>query len=135
MPFGCTMKMYRGVTDEVRRNIAGHYNVPDEVLTSWLHTINVIRNICAHHGRLWNRELGVKPFIPRKSKYPQWHAPVAIPQNRIFGVLTILCYLLRITAPHSKWEGRLVALLEEYPEISRRSMGFPDNWKESPLWQ
>lgn len=135
MPFGCTMKMYKGVADGVKRNIARHYNVPDEVLTSWLHTINVIRNICAHHGRLWNRELGVKPFIPRKSKYPQWHAPVAIPQNRIFGVLTILRYLLRITAPQSRWESRLIALLEEYPEISRWSMGFPDNWKESPLWQ
>lgn len=134
MPFGSTMKMYRGVADGVKRNIARHYNVPDEVLTSWLHTINVIRNICAHHGRLWNRELGVKPFIPRKSKYPQWHAPVAIPQNRIFGVLTILRYLLGIIAPQSKWESRLVALLEEYPEISRWSMGFPDNWKESPLW-
>lgn len=135
MPFGCTMTMYRGVADEVKRNIAAHYGVPDEVLTSWLHTINVIRNICAHHSRLWNRELGVKPFIPRKQKYPQWHEPVAIPQNRIFGVLTILRYLLRITAPQSKWENRLLSLLDEYPEISRWSMGFPDNWRESPLWK
>ena len=135
MPFGCTMTMYRGVSDDVKRNIARHYGVPDQVLTSWLHTINVIRNICAHHGRLWNRELGVKPFIPRKPKYPQWHEPVTIPQNRIFGVLTILRYLLKIIAPQSKWEHRLFALLEEYPEISRWSMGFPDNWKESPLWK
>jgi len=26
-------------------------------------------------------------------------------------------------------------LLDDYPEISRWSMGFPDNWKESPLWK
>ena len=133
--FGCTLTMYRGVSNIVKRNLAAHYGVPDEVLTSWLQTINVMRNICAHHSRLWNRELGVKPFIPRKQKYPQWHVPVEIPQNRIFGVLTIFRYLLNIIAPQSKWESRLLIMLDEYPEISRRSMGFPDNWKESLLWK
>ena len=133
--FGCTLTMYRGVSNIVKRNLAAHYGVPDEVLTSWLQTINVMRNICAHHSRLWNRELGVKPFIPRKQKYPQWHVPVEIPQNRIFGVLTILRYLLSVIAPQSKWKSRLLVLLDEYPEISRRGMGFPDNWKESLLWK
>lgn len=135
MPFGGTMTMYRGVSDDVKKRIALYYGVSDEVLTSWLHTINVVRNICAHHGRLWNRELGVKPLIPRKQKYPQWHDPVVIPQNRVFGVLTILRYFLKIAAPQSKWESRLLDLMGEYPEISRWSMGFPDNWRESPLWK
>ena len=132
--FGCALTIYRGIPDQIKRNIAAHYGIPDAVLTSWLQTINVIRNICAHHSRLWNKELGVRPFIPRKNKYPQWHAPVAISQHRIFGILTILYYLLKITAPQSQWKTRLNSLLDKYPEISRWSMGFPDNWKESPLW-
>ena len=133
--FGCTFTMYKGVEASMRSRLAIFYGVSDDVLTSWLQTINVIRNICAHHSRLWNRELGVRPFIPRRNKYPQWHNPVEIPQHRIFGVLTILRYLLSIIAPQSKWKSRLYALLDEYPEISRWSMGFPDNWKESPLWK
>lgn len=135
MSFGCMLTMCKGVSNPIRRSIAAYYNISDEMLTSWLQTINVIRNICAHHSRLWNRELGVRPYIPRKQKYPQWHVPVRIPQNRIFGILTILRYLLKIIAPQSKWESRLLTLLDEYPEISRWSMGFPDNWKESPLWK
>jgi len=135
MSFGCMLTMYKGMADTFKKEIAVYYGIPDEVLTSWLQTINVMRNICAHHSRLWNRELGVKPYIPRKNKYPQWHEPVPIPRNRIFGVLTILRYLLRIIAPQSQWETRLFTLLNEYPEISRWSMGFPDNWKESPLWK
>lgn len=135
MSFGCALTIYRGVSDKIKRNIASHYGIPDVVLTSWLHTINVIRNICAHHSRLWNREFGVKPFIPRKNKYPEWHEPVAIGQNRIFGILTILHYLLKEIAPQSKWKARLCGLLDEYPKISRWSMGFPDNWKDSPLWK
>jgi len=133
--FGCTFTMYKGVSASIRNPLAAFYGVSEDVLTSWLQTINVIRNVCAHHSRLWNRELGVKPFIPRKNKYPQWHTPVEIPQNRIFGVLTILHYFLTIIAPQSKWKSRLYTLLNEYPEISRWSMGFPDNWKESPLWK
>jgi abortive infection bacteriophage resistance protein len=135
MSFGCALTLYRGVSDKIKRDIASHYGIPDVVLTSWLHTINVIRNTCAHHSRLWNREFGVKPFIPRKNKYPEWHKPVAIGQNRIFGILTILHYLLKDIAPQSKWKARLCELLDEYPEISRWSMGFPDNWKDSPLWK
>lgn len=135
MSFGATLTMYRGSSDVIKQGIAAHYRIPDEVLTSWLKTINVIRNICAHHSRLWNRELGFKPYIPRKKKYPEWHEPVVIPQNRVFGILTIIRYLLTIIAPQSRWEVRLLALLNEYSEISRRSMGFPDNWKDSPLWK
>ena len=135
MSFGCTLTIYRGLSDQIKKDIASHYGIPDQVLTSWLQTINVIRNICAHHSRLWNRELGVKPFIPRKKKYPEWHEPVTICQNRVFGILTIFHYLLKIIAPQSNWKSRLLNLLDEYPYISRWSMGFPDNWKESPLWK
>jgi abortive infection bacteriophage resistance protein len=135
MSFGKILTIFNGCADSVRRSIAREYGVEDLILKSWLGALNVIRNVCAHHGRLWNRELGYKPYIPREQKYPQWHIPVKIPQNRIFGILTILRYLLKIIAPQSRWESRLLALLEEYPEISRWSMGFPDNWKDSLLWK
>lgn len=197
MSFGAMLTMYRGVSPEIKRSIARHYEIPDEVLTSWLQVINVIRNVCAHHGRLWNRELGYKPLMPGRNKYPQWHIPVPIiagakvqkskllsehpeladklgeifqdingeylvckpdaeaiinrsilgyslksyllrvcqPPYRTFIVLTIVRHFMRKIAPQSRWETHLLALLEEYPEISRWSMGFPDNWKESPLWK
>jgi abortive infection bacteriophage resistance protein len=131
--FGCSITMFRGIKD--KSIIVDHYGVPKDVLISWLKTLNVIRNICAHHGRLWNRELGVKPYIPRKKDFPQWHEPVTINNNRVFGILTILNYLLKIAAPKSNWKLRLFTLLDEYSEISKRSMGFTDNWKDSILWK
>ena len=133
MSFGCAIVFFRGMKD--RSEIAKHYGVPEEVLHSWLKTINVIRNICAHHSRLWNRELGVKPFIPKENKYPEWHKPVKVTQNRVFGILTILNYLLNIIAPNTNWKQRLYQLLAEYSEISKASMGFPENWEKSTLWK
>ncbi|OGF54087.1 MAG: hypothetical protein A2452_13590 [Candidatus Firestonebacteria bacterium RIFOXYC2_FULL_39_67] len=195
--FGCTLTMYRGASIDIKKRIAEYYGISDNVLTSWLQTINVIRNICAHHSRLWNRELGVKPYIPRKNKYPQWHFPVPVlmsarvlhqsivtqipaiserlleffeveksgymicKQNidqiiegsdlspdskrllvvltqtpyRVFVILSILQYFLKIIAPQSGWKTRLMILLDEYPEVSRWSMGFPENWKDCKIWK
>jgi len=134
MSFGKTLTLFNGVDDEIRRSIARAYGIEDRILKSWLGSINTVRNICAHHGRLWNRELGFKPFIPKARKYPNWHVPVVIPNNRVFTILTIMRYLLRYVAPTTHWSDRLIALLKRYPSISLRSMGFPPDWEKSPLW-
>ncbi len=134
MSFGKVLTMFRGVSPDLQKKIASEYSIPDEVMRSWLLALNTIRNICAHHGRLWNRELGNKPKMPNIRKYPEWHQPVAIGNNRIFGILTILHYLLRKISPLSLWHNRLITLLNSYPSIPKKDMGFPENWEQSHLW-
>lgn len=135
MSFGKMLTLFNGVDDDMRRTIAREYGIEDKILQSWLGALNVIRNICAHHGRLWNRELGHKIFIPRKQKYPEWHKPIEIRNDRMFAILTILQYFLNRVAPTSKWHERLCALLQAYPDVPIRLMGFPDHWEKSPLWK
>ena len=135
MSFGKTLTFYRGVEVELKRKVSYEYGIADELLFSWLRTLNEVRNVCAHHGRLWNRILGSKPFMPRPNKAPEWFAPIRIPNDRMFGVLTILRYLLRYAAPTTKWSQRFLNLLSEYPEIPLHWMGFPEWWAESPLWR
>ena len=132
MSFGNVVTLYKNTTHKVKQDVATVFNVPDTVLDSWLLTLNTVRNICAHHARLWNRELGVKPLIPR---YPQWHEPVKIPNDRVFGILTICKHCLNCVAPQSKWPTHLNKLLTDYPDIPRDSMGIPANWTESPIWK
>lgn len=134
MAFGMMLTMFRGIEQDLKQNIAGDYGISDSVLQSWLIAINGTRNICAHHGRLWNRELGYKPLIPRQNKHPQWHIPVRVSENRVFAILTILRYMLKLIAPQSRWQSRLEELFRKYPEIPLRLMGFPENWKECPIW-
>ena len=135
MSFGRMLTLFNGVEDKLRRVIAFEYGIPDMVLQSWLGALNVIRNICAHHGRLWNRELGYKPIIPLKNKYPQWHDPVEVRNDKLFAILTILRYLLKKVAPTSQWDTRFLDLLRRYPQIPIAAMGFPKNWEESPIWR
>jgi abortive infection bacteriophage resistance protein len=135
MSFGRMLTMFNGIDSRLKRTIAQEYKIQDDILQNWLGALNVIRNICAHHGRLWNRELAYKFYIPRINKAPEWHVPVKVGNNRIFTALTVLRYLLRYIAPSSGWQMRMYSLLRAYPEVSVSSMGFPDGWEESPLWE
>ncbi len=135
MSFGKMLTLFNGVEDDVRRQIAREYGIEDKILQSWLGALNVIRNICAHHGRLWNRELGYKPIIPKKQKYQMWHDPAVVPNDRIFAILTILKYLLKKVAPTSQWECRFRELIGRYPQIPLGAMGFPQQWETHALWK
>ena len=135
MTMGTLLTFYRGAPHLVKKAVASRFDMPDEVLSSWLLTLNAVRNICAHHGRLWNRTLGIKPWIPRVAEYPDWHYPVRIENDKVFGLLTVCRYCLRYVAPQSGWSQRLAGLLAEFPSIPLADMGFPANWQDSPLWK
>jgi abortive infection bacteriophage resistance protein len=135
MSFGAMLTLFRHIGKPIKQAIAQDYGVADVVLESWLLSLNFVRNICAHHARLWNRGMGNKqPTIPRAHKNPDWHTPVQITGERLFGVLSVLHFLLRQVAPQSRWKDRLANLLSAYPDIPRRFMGFPDDWQDSPIW-
>ena len=131
MSFGTVFTWYRGSHQEIRRRVAESFLVHDNILLSWVRTIHSVRNICAHHGRLWNRVLGVKPMIPRDS---DWHTPVLVENQRIFSVLTILAYLSHSDAALESWRSGLLDLLSRYQSIPKDRMGFPDDWHSSPIW-
>jgi len=132
---GMTLTMFRGVENKIKQDIAQKYGIPDVVLLSWLVALNTIRNVCAHHGRLRDRALDYTPKIPRGNKYPQWNSSVVIPKDRVFGILTILKYMMDIIAPQSKWDQRLIFLIDKYREIPLEPMGFPENWQDCPIWR
>ena len=119
-------------TKSVKSTIARTFGVHHVVLSSWLETLLVVRNVVAHHGRLWNRQMGERPKIPNKDA--AWHSPVEIDASRLFGVLSICRYCLRRIAPQSSWQNRLEALFSEFPMIPLERIGFPANWRDSTIW-
>lgn len=130
--FGQMYRLYQGAPKSIQKKIAQKLEVEAVILDSWLKTLNVCRNICAHHARLWNKVLGVKPKIPERDE--RWHNP-RISNDRVFAVLTILSYSLSIIAPDSSWRSKLIALFEKHPDIPIASMGFLPGWEESPFWK
>ncbi|MGN0847986.1 MAG: Abi family protein [Kiritimatiellia bacterium] len=133
MTFGMMRQLYTASSPVVKSKIAVALGVHDTVLSSWIEVLNIIRNMAAHHGRLWNRTMGIRPKIPQKD--PAWHRPVEIHNDRMFGVLSICRYCLKRIAPQSSWQCRLEDLFAKNPSIPIQRLGFPANWKSSPIWQ
>lgn len=135
MTLGNMLAMFQRLAPEEKRAIAGSFHLMAPVLESWILTLNYVRNLCAHHSRLWNRTLAIRPVIPNKKHGPEWHTPASFGNEKIFAVLTTLRFLLKQVAPQSQWAERLADLFNRYNRVPLREMGFPDNWKECPIWK
>ena len=132
--FGHLLTFYRGAQKKLKQKLAQDIQIPDIVLFSWLLHLNSVRNLCAHHSRIWDKSFNLK--LPNhEAKYPDWFKPIKIDGLKLFGILTVLRYLLSILAPNSQWHKRLYDFLKEYPDIPLKLMGFPENWKKSAFWK
>ena len=132
--FGSLSMLYKLLKPSLpKRKIANFYGVSDSVFESWLHSIVYVRNICAHHSRLWNKTLRIQPLFPRKVSNTFISTPVR--NDRLYYVLCIIQYLLLTVNPNTTFSARLKALLAEFPSVDVRAMGFPKDWDKEPLWK
>lgn len=131
---GSLSRLYEGMLHKDQSAVASDYAVHPSVLRSWIRTLNYIRNICAHHGRLWNRQLAVAPDLPRHDK--NWQAPLTPTNRRLFAVLLILRQMMAHHHQGAHWQSRVDELLQPIAlkDYWRISMGLPDHWQTHPLW-
>ena len=70
MTFGMMFTLFRMSGKHVQVSIGSSYKLSGPRSVSWLLTLNYVRNLCAHHSRLWNRELEIKPMNTRLEARP-----------------------------------------------------------------
>jgi abortive infection bacteriophage resistance protein len=117
-----------------RKAIAKPYGLDEKILVSALHHLTYVRNICAHHGRLWNKQFTVTMIAPNSPGSLKL-AVQASDARRIYNTLTMLGYLLGIISPGTDWKVQLVKLLGEFPLVDVAAMGFPSDWQDRPAWR
>ncbi|MNX29305.1 Abi-like protein [compost metagenome] len=135
--FGTLSTLYSGMRESEQDAIAGRYGVKSgRVFATWLRSLNYLRNVCAHHGRLWNRNIVDQPKLPAVAEVA-WVAPFeanAHARARCFLLLKIARHLLNAVYPRSSWPDRMRAHLQAFPELSHlglnlAGMGAPGDWK------
>lgn len=126
--FGVLSWIFQNLPPNIQVPIAKKYNLHSRVLVDWLHTLSNIRNICAHHSRLWNRVLPIKPSIPIEKYHPEFYHPTKVDNDKYFIVLAVLSYLLKKITPETSLLQDFSNLLIQYPNIPIEMMGFPLNW-------
>lgn len=138
--FGQLSKFFAGMQYSDQKYIARRYGIDEgNVLASWLRAINFVRNVAAHHGRLWNRNVADRPSIPVTQPHHLLHhlAVDDHAQTRIYGVLAVIQKMMRVISPGDSWSSNLKSLCEVFPAnavVSLRDAGFPSDWSQKGLW-
>ncbi len=132
--FGTLSMMYRWLkAGHARRKVAKFYGLADTIMESWLHSIVYVRNICAHHSRLWNRRLSINALVPRRTHLPFIDIPADT--KRVYYIMSILLYFLQAVNPQNNFAAHFRSLLAKYPNVDVSAMGFPSNWQDEALWR
>lgn len=137
MSFGTVSKMYGGLKDALQNPIASRYNMQKGDFESALHHLSYVRNVCAHHSRLWDRVWAITPRVP---KAQQWQPPLVPDRSRVFvTILMIYRVLKRCSAiDHfaTDWRRRINELMKNKPPIENAltRMGMPTEWYKHPYW-
>lgn len=103
------------------------------ILESWMHAFAHLRNVCAHHGRLWNRRFTAMPQLPYQTLYP-FIENQNIHKNKLYPVLCCMTYILRIISPGSTFNQHLHNLIAGCNVVDIKEMGFPPDWKKETIW-
>ncbi len=127
-------RLYEGMKKPDRDKIAQKYGADNgKVFSQWLKSLNEIRNICAHHDRLWNVRITIKsPPI----NAPTWDK---LDNTRVFFYFCIIKQMLDVLCPNSQWDKRFAELLKEFPKhdstkINLQVFGLIDDYQNWELW-
>jgi abortive infection bacteriophage resistance protein len=138
--FGLLSRLYGNISPSVKEKkaIARSLGLPNhEFLESWLKSIAYIRNICAHHSRLWDKKLST-PLIPNNLK-GTWLSNVSLTNLKRDGLYINLCcikYLVDSIKPDNDFGSEVLGLLESYKQdVDLDKMHFPKSWDQDDLWK
>lgn len=111
-----------------KKTVAKAFGLSVSLLESWLHALTILRNTCAHHGRVWNRRFGYRPEVYA-------HARHHFTDQQSFYCLAVVMRLFsRVVDTHDEWPARLMDMFKAHPTIAPAELGFPAGWDADPIW-
>ncbi|MBK9132460.1 MAG: Abi family protein [Gammaproteobacteria bacterium] len=88
-------------------------------IRSWLHAIAYLRNLCAHHSRLWNRRFTITPEVPKEYK------PHMEPNTTFRAQAAMLHILMNVIASDFRRQHRLHELFQKHPDVPPGGWALP----------
>lgn len=137
---GNLSKFYKNLRHQLpeKSQIAKHMglNIHSE-LSSWLEAIVYIRNIIAHHSRLWSRSMVKIPVENINNPQGIWLAHPLTPyqKKRAFFIMSCLLYLCNKITPNHQIKIKILDLIKSNPTIPVHKLGFTNQWDQQPIWK
>ena len=123
--------MYKISEKDVKDAVAaslGLYARGADILERFMHSITIIRNLCAHGSRLYNRLFEQKPWLNKKEQRLLIQGKNGIVDNaHLFGFILIMRRLLKLEE-FAEMKKQILQLNGKYPFVDMRYYGFPKGW-------
>jgi len=136
--FGAISQLFSMMKVPDQEKIARKYGVDDfKVFASWLRSLNYLRNLAAHHSRLWNRNVIDQPSLPQPGSIP-WCDDFIGKSDLIakpFLLLAIVRHMVNVICPNTGWHDRLREHIGQFPaihsdrKVTAEDIGLTENWR------
>lgn len=106
-------------------------------LSSWLEAITYVRNIIAHHSRLWSRSMVKQPTDSIKNPIGDWLSFPLTPvqKKKPFLIISTMVYLCNRVTPNHQIKTKILSLIQNNPTIPIYKLGFLNQWHQHELWK
>lgn len=124
--FGKLVCLFKALTtDDLKLQITEEFGLPPSILETWFIWLSNLRNVCAHHARLWNRTMSAeRPIMPNRKKNK---FSVDMPENTnttMYGATALINRLLHAFNPANSFVQQVETLIRNY-QVDATLMGFP----------
>ncbi|PVZ70314.1 Abi family protein [Pelagibaculum spongiae] len=131
--FGTLSKYFELLKRTHQNKIANRLGVSNPaLLVRWLQEMNILRNRCAHHTRIWNQTANNPIGIPTgNAEDAQYFSRFPFAQDnkkKIFSLIVIIWYLVQKIGPNSDWIQHIIQEMDSFPNLPicyKSSMGIP----------
>lgn len=132
---GLLSKLFQNLKKgEAKKAVTKHFGLAEiSILENWIHCFSNARNICAHHGRIWNRRLTFIKLPTNPSS--EFIKNQNIYTNKLYATLCCIQYILKIISPGTTLNMRLKELMQNCPMKQEKEMGFPIDWQNEIFWE
>lgn len=124
--FGTISKYFGNLKKDIQKDISRQFNSDIDKLPSWFESLTEIRNICAHSGRIYNRNFKKNPklFPGDDSSFSENI------RNKLFPRLIIIKKIYRGKGKYISFYSNLSNLIKQYQSvINLNHLGFPEYWR------
>jgi abortive infection bacteriophage resistance protein len=128
LSFGECVKLSKYLKRSEQNLFSKSFNLDKKFFLNWMHGLSMVRNICAHHARLWNKNIVLNINYKHKN-YKSLFNSDKTSLMRLYNWLIVMKLMMEKINPTSDWINKLKLLIEEY-NIPTKNMGFPRDWQE-----
>ncbi len=133
LTLGVLSRLFKNLKPELRKEICrDHFGkINDSYICNWLQGCTILRNICAHRGRLYNRQIPFSIRLGKRDKETFQNNGISINKagKQLFSYIIVIHKMVPDDNVWDSFINKLTELESKYPFVRLDYYGFTSDWK------